>query len=115
MDLTNLLPDLLPLLWDAMAVILAWVISMAALAVKARFGIDIEERHRRALHEALMSGAKAAIAEGPGAGAEALVDKAIQHARESVPDAFGALSPALPVLQRLARGKIDDVLHRLAN
>lgn len=113
MDLTNLFPDLTPLLIEALALILSSAIAAAALAVRKHFGVQVGQALQRDLHTALMSGIKAALEDGREAAADVLVDEAIRHARESVPDAFQALKPSEAVLRRLARGKIAEAVRQV--
>ncbi|KIC30048.1 hypothetical protein [Leisingera sp. ANG-M6] len=112
MDLTNLLPDLTPLLIEALALILTSAIAAAALMVRKHFGVQVGQALQRDLHTALMSGIRAALEDGREAAADVLINEAIQHARESVPDAIKALKPTEAVLQRLARGKIAEAVRR---
>ena len=113
MNLNDLLQQLQPALISALSVILSILIGAAAREAKQRFGLDIEARHRDALHSALMSGARAAIEAAPdraiGAGRDALIAEAVSYARASVPDAIARLGATDAVLQRLAAGKFNLV------
>lgn len=104
--LTQILMGLLPVL----STILTWAIASAARAAKQRWGIEIEARHREALHSALMSGIRAAL--GRGLSDERAVNAAIAHAGRSVPDAMDALAPTAEVLTSLARSKLREVLGK---
>ncbi|TDK54215.1 hypothetical protein [Antarcticimicrobium luteum] len=109
MTLNDLLIQLQPALISTLSLVLSILIGIAAREAKQRFGLDIEARHREALHSALMSGARAAIEDGPGAGRDVLVERAVAHARASVPDAIVRLGASDAVLQRLAAGKFNLV------
>jgi hypothetical protein len=111
MNLTGILPDLTPLLIQALALVLSSLIGAAALTVRKHFGVQIGKALQDDLHRALMSGIKAALEDGREAATDVLIDEAIKHALESVPDAFRALNPSVPVLQRLARGKIAEAVR----
>ncbi|WP_323781555.1 hypothetical protein [Leisingera sp.] len=112
MNLTGILPDLTPLLVQALALILSSLIGGAALRVRKHFGVQIGKALQDNLHAALMSGIKAALEDAREAPPDVLIDEAIKHARESVPESFKALKPTVPVLQRLARGKIAEAVRQ---
>ncbi|WP_406736921.1 hypothetical protein [Thioclava sp. GXIMD4215] len=98
-----LMPHILQLLALGVTALVGWI----AAEVKRRFGIEIEARHREALHSALMTGAQLALARlGAGAGPTALTQAAVDYARTSVPDAITRLGPSAQVLQDLAEAKI---------
>ncbi|QPM89395.1 hypothetical protein [Pseudooceanicola algae] len=95
------------------------VVSVMALAVigwmAARFqkwtGVQIEEKHQRALHTALMTGIRAAL-EGGQVDKDALVAAAVAHAERSVPDALKALKPDPEALASIAAAKIAEAMAR---
>lgn len=111
MNLTGFMPDLTPLLIQALALILSSLIGVAAMTVRKHFGVQIGKALQDDLHRALMSGIKAALEDGREAAADVLIAEAIKHARESVPDTFKALNPSVAVLERIARGKIADAVR----
>ncbi|MGB0439066.1 MAG: hypothetical protein ACPGFC_03040 [Paracoccaceae bacterium] len=100
------MPDLLlaiePHIINLLGAILTFTISTAALKFRQWTGINIEEKHRRALHEALMSGAAAAREGGISNGLDEIAQQAIAHAKRSVPDAIASLRPSEDVLQTIA-------------
>ena len=102
--LTELYATVLPLLLSAIAAWLARALITAAGEAKRRWGIEIEARHREALHSALMSGITAALNRGL-AGQQA-VDAAISYAARSVPDALAKLEPDAAVLAELTVAKL---------
>lgn len=103
-----LVSALAPHLLDAAGILLASVMTLLTLAAKKAFGLEVEKRHAEKVHGALMSGLKAALEKGPQAGREALVEAAIEYAKESVPDALKALKPPESVLRDLATSKIGQ-------
>ncbi|WP_323781909.1 hypothetical protein [Leisingera sp.] len=112
MNLNDILQELMPVLVSGLSVILSALIGAAAHKANRRWGLDIEARHREALHSAIMSGIQAAIEEGPEEAAEVLISSAVDYARASVPDAISRLHAGDLVLQRLARGKLVEVGSR---
>ena len=96
-----------------LGLVLTIIIGFAARQITMWTGIEIEKRHREALHEALMSGAMSAIKHGPGTGLETLKAHAIAHARESVPQAVKALVPGDGVLDRIAERYVNEALAML--
>lgn len=101
---TALLAEVLPVLLELAGLVLAAVLARAAVWAQRRFGIEIEARHREALHRAILTGLEAAIAAGaPG---DLARDAAVSHARASVPDAIRALKPGEGVLASIAAAKL---------
>ena len=109
--MTNLISEIyaavLPLLLSVLAAWLAKVLASAANEAKRRWGIEIEARHREALHSALMSGIRAAL--NRGLTGPAAISSAVTYAAQSVPDALARLSPDAKVLARLAASKLREV------
>lgn len=106
--LAQIYAALLPLILTAIGGILSYVIGRAAEAARARWGIEIEARHREALHSALMTGIQAAL--GRGLVGQAAIDAATVYAAQSVPDALARLDPDSGVLAELARSKLRAAL-----
>ena len=106
-------PAFEPHIVELLGVILTILIGIASRQLAAWTGIEIETRHREALHESLMSGAMSAIRHGPGAGLETLKAHAITHARRSVPDAVKALVPGDGVLDAIAERYVREALSKL--
>lgn len=107
MDLLNTLAAALaPHILELMAGALSAMIGWAAMAAKRKWGLDIEARHREALHSALMTGARMALdrALSP----QSAADLAIGYAEASVPGAIRALRPTPEVLVNLARAKVAE-------
>lgn len=95
-------PHVLELLGLAITGIIGW----AAAAVRRKWGIEIEARHREALHWALNTGAQLAL-ERKLTGRAAL-DLILGYARRSVPDAIGSLKPSAETLTDLAKAKLEQ-------
>ena len=102
----TILNAVVPQLLEIVALILAAVLTWAAAKAKAKFGIDIEEKHRLALHSAIMTGVRLALANGMSK--EAVVTAALDHARLSVPDAINALGAGKTVLVNIAEAKMQE-------
>ena len=101
---TAVLPPLVLLL----GTLLGHVIAKAAAAAQERWGIEIEARHREALHSAIMSGIRAAL--GRKLSGTAAIDAAISYAAISVPDAMVKLAPSRAILTDLAGAKLREAL-----
>ena len=85
-------PTILPIVGTA----LAWVIGHAARVASERWGVEIEARHRDALHSAILSGIEAAIRRNvPAADVPAA---ALGYVKRSVPDAVRKLRAGDDVL-----------------
>jgi hypothetical protein len=89
--------------------LLTWLTNM----VKQWTGIQIEAKHREALHSAMMTGVAAALARGRVKASEVTVDvksvivkEAVEWAYKSVPDALNALGASPTALAELASAKI---------
>ncbi len=106
--LTAVSADLLPVILQLIGVVLAALIARAANTARARWGIEIEARHREALHSALMSGITSALSKG--LAPRAAVDAAVSYTFRSVPDAIAALDPSPDVLSNLAEAKLRQAL-----
>ena len=94
------------LILGILAPILTALIGWAAAAINRKTGIDVEEKHRLALHSAIMTGVRLALANGMSK--EAVVTAALDHARLSVPDAINALGAGKTVLINIAEAKMQE-------
>lgn len=104
MNLAAFWGEVLPSLLALIATLLGLVIRSAAQMAKQRWGIEIEARHREALHSALMTGITAALTRG--LGTQAAIAAALDYAGRSVPDAIAALGPDAETLRALAEAKL---------
>lgn len=92
---------------DLIGLALTGIIGWAAAAARKKWGIEIEAKHREALHYALWTGAQLAMKhELTG---RAALDLIIGYVRQSVPDAIGNLKPSAEVLTDLAKAKLEQV------
>lgn len=106
--------EMLRVMWAAMApgvlefvgVMLMLVLTWAARRVAQVYGLTIEERHRQALHAALMSGLQAALLRRD----SNIFDSALEHAKASTPDAIAALRPSDGVMQGIVQGMYGRLL-----
>lgn len=104
---------LVPGILTLFGTLLTMIISRLSLLAQERWGIEVEARHREALHSAIMSGIQAALARG--LTGSAAVTAAISHASTSVPDAIRALPQATnTVLTSIAEAKLREALARVA-
>ncbi len=108
--LNDLLQELMPVALSGLSLLLTALIGSAAQTAKQRWGLDIEARHREALHRAMMSGIRAAVDRGPNEAVEDLACAAVEHAKASVPDAIRRLRPSDNVLENLARSKLTKAV-----
>ncbi len=97
-----MLEALQPHILELVSVLIAALIAVGTASLRQWTGIQVSAKHREALHEALVSGIQSAILDGPEAGVDLLVQKGIEHARRSVPDALNHLNPDAGVLNRIA-------------
>lgn len=109
LDSPGIIALLAPQILELVAILLMAMLTWAAAWAKRKFGVDIEAKHRDALHSALMTGARlAASRQLTGAAAVALV---VDYARQSVPDALAKLAPPQAVLKDLAEAKVQAVVQ----
>ncbi len=101
------MPVLLQLIGAALGAALLWLSRVA----KERWGIEVEARHREALHSALFSGVRAALARG--LNGQAAIEAAVAYAARSVPDALAKLGPSSEVLSDLASSKLLEVIEKV--
>ncbi|MFG6082312.1 hypothetical protein ACEUZ9_002957 [Paracoccus litorisediminis] len=96
-------PSSVELIGAVLTACIGWLVLM----LRQRFGIEIEARHREALHWALYSAAQLAIAQkltGPAA-----INLIKGYVIRSVPDAMARLNPSSQVLSDLAKAKLEQV------
>ena len=98
-------PGLIELFGVALAALLGW----AANTARKRWGIEIEAKHREALHSALMTGAQLALKhELTGRTAIELV---LRYISSSVPGAIESLKATPEVLTDLAKAKLEQAAN----
>lgn len=113
MDLTQIYTQLQPALIDIVGVLIGAAILYVSNMIRQKTGLEIEARHREALHSALMSGVQAGLRAGPTAARDVLIERAVAYAQASVPDAIRKLGPRDFILRQLAESKVNEVLTRL--
>ncbi|MBT0778074.1 hypothetical protein KF941_01245 [Paracoccus sp. pheM1] len=87
----------------AITAIIGWGVRQAS----KRWGIEVEAKHREALHWALFTGAQLALERR--LTGKAALDLILAYARRSVPDAIINLQPTPEVLTDLAKAKLEQV------
>lgn len=95
----DLLPIILPPALEIVSAGVLAAIGYASLRLREKWGIEIEAKHREALHSAIMSGIESALRRN--VPAPDIPAVATAYVKRSVPDA----------VKRLRAG--DDVLHDL--
>lgn len=112
--LRELLPAITAVAMTIITGLLAWVSAW----LNARFKIEIEARHREALHSALETGVVRVIdrliASPAVSYADANISDALEYAERSVPDAIKALAPTKEQLRDMAVAKAKEALLRAA-
>ena len=106
----TIIDTLSPVILHLIGAVLTLAVAFVARKIHQWTGIEIEARHREALHSALMTGARAAIHRGL-TGTHAVL-LATGYAESSVPDAIARLRPSESVLTNLARAKLAEVTAR---
>lgn len=97
----------MPLILQMIGAVLAILLARAANAARDRWGIEIEDSRRDALHSALMTGIAAALAEGK-TGAEA-IRAAVDHVlRKGAPDAVSWFQLTRFDLEHMARAALQE-------
>ena len=100
--MTAAAPGVIELIGLALTGIIGW----AAAKARAKWGVDIEARHREALQSALLNGARLALDRQ--LTGKAAIDLVLTFIRASVPDAIGNLKATPEVLTDLARAKLEQ-------
>lgn len=103
----NFLTGATPYVLEIVSIGVMTVLGFAANKARQKWGIDIEAKHRDALHQALMTAARLALAKQL-TGAVA-VDMILEYAKRSVPDALNKLNPPQVIIEQLAKSKIEAV------
>ena len=104
--LDTILTAAVPGVLELVGVILTGIIGWAATRARAKWGIEIEARHREALQSALLNGARLAMDRQ--LTGKAAIDLVLTFIRSSVPDAIGNLKASPEVLTDLARAKLEQ-------
>ena len=97
-------PAILAILGAILTPLLGLVFDLA----RKRLGLDLDARHREALHSALMTGARLALARqltGPAA-----IKIVLDYVQASVPAAVEHFTPSADHLKRMAEAKLEQAL-----
>lgn len=102
-----------PYLPDLIGAAVTALLGYAVTLIKAKTGIEIDARHREALHSALTTGALLGLARlGVTASKDELAVASVEYARSSVPGALARLAPSEDVLTNLALSKVQQVTQQ---
>ncbi|MGC9449333.1 hypothetical protein [Cereibacter johrii] len=101
---SDLLTALAPSLLDLVGVALTALIGLATVRFQRWTGIQIEARHREALHSAIMTAARVAVARK--LAPDAATEFVSTYVRDSVPDALKQLAPPASTLDALVRSRL---------
>jgi hypothetical protein len=93
-----------PIMPSLLGIVITLIVAQVAVAARKLFKIDIEARHREALHTALETAAQLALDRK--LTAQSAINLIIGYVQQSVPDAIKALKPNETVLENLARAKL---------
>ncbi|TQS72695.1 hypothetical protein ERN12_02545 [Rhodobacteraceae bacterium] len=103
-----ILASIEPYFLELLSVVITAMLGVAIAFAKDRFGLEIEARHREALHSALMTGARLALSRmGAHGSNSAMIDAALSYAHMSVPDSIKRLRPSENLLAELAESKLS--------
>jgi hypothetical protein len=104
---------LMPYVVAAVGAIISICVALITKYVHDKFGIDIEAKHRDALHSALLTGTTAALSHlGDRVGAipidvrKEVVRDAVLYAEQSVPDALKHFNITPEILAEMIQSKI---------
>ena len=107
---TEIWEALAPSFVEALGALITLMFGWLSVTLHRKWGIEIEAKHREALHLALMTGARAAIDGNlSGANARSMI---MDYVRRSVPDALRYLSASDSVLMRMAEAKVHQLLGK---
>lgn len=100
-----------PIIVDLLLMLVLAIIGWAVSFLPARFRLDIEARHRDALHKALDTGVGLAIdmlQEHPAVAApDMAIGAVLDYVDRSVPGALRKLAPSRAQLEQMARAKLQ--------
>ncbi|MGC9449721.1 hypothetical protein [Cereibacter johrii] len=106
---SDLLSALMPSLLDLAGVALTALIGFATVRFQRWTGIQIEARHREALHSAIMTAARLAVARK--LAPDAATEFVSSYVRNSVPDALRELAPPASTLDALVRSRLAQAVE----
>lgn len=103
----SVLETIRPMLLEIISLIIVAVVAWVGKTAKKKWGIDIEARHREALHWALYTGAQLALKQQ--LTGRAAVELVLRYIQSSVPDSIIDLRATPEVLNDLAKAKLEQV------
>ena len=109
-----------PVIVETLATLVLAAIAWLMRKLPEQMRMQIEEKHRQALHSALETGVgyafdalEAALRTNPTVAAgDAAIGTVLDYVQRSVPDAIKRLGPSQSMLQAMARAKINEALAR---
>ena len=109
-----------PVIVETLATLVLAAIAWLMRKLPEQMRMQIEEKHRLALHSALETGVgyafdalEAALRTNPTVAAgDAAIGTVLDYVQRSVPDAIKRLGPSQSMLQAMARAKINEALAR---
>ena len=112
------LQELLPAITAVVMAVVTGLLSLLTAWLREKFKIEIEARHRQALHSALETGVNRVLDKlthlPQVTRADTAVAEAVAYVEKSVPDAIKALSPSKDHLREMALAKAKEALLRVA-
>lgn len=103
---TLLSPEVTASLAELLVAVIGLILTVALPILSARIyrwtGVRIEEKHMKALHEAISTWAYTAVTRGVNPASREAYDDLLNYLKQSVPDALKALGPSADVLIGLA-------------
>ena len=96
------------LILELAAFVVSAAIAVGTFYIRRWTGIEVEAKHREALHEAVISGVESAMAHGIEMGTETFLDHVKVHLRRSVPDALKWLDPLPDALENIIKRYIVE-------
>ncbi|MDD9740897.1 hypothetical protein PVW47_14045 [Marinovum sp. SP66] len=111
--MNDLLTTFEPQILEILGMIITVLIGLAAAQFRRWTGIEIEARHREALHSAIITGVKRAMRHGPDRAVQEWRDAAVTYAKASVPDAIRKLVPGDGILDSLAERYVLEQMERV--
>lgn len=102
--------QLQPMVFELIATVLSVLVSAALVSlngyIRQKASTDDAESLMYFLHHAIETGVKAAENAAPDATVSTIVNEAIAHAMESIPDIIAKLNPTTQVLVNIAMSKL---------
>lgn len=106
-------PDVQGVIITVIGLILTFILNRAVGAFTAATGIQIEAKHREALHQAIMTAVESGLKNGPDVGLDYLKANTLDYLKRSVPDALTALTPGDGVLDQLIERYAREAMGKL--